>query len=59
MKRLRPDEIDYLAHPERFTFGYFQSRTLDLLPEAAALLLQGPGLHCHRRLRNDSHQEHR
>lgn len=37
MKRLRPDEIDYLTHPERFTFDYFQARTLDLLPEAAAL----------------------
>lgn len=37
MKRLRPDEIDYLAHPERFTFDYFKAKTLDTLPEAAAL----------------------
>lgn len=37
MKRLRPDEIDYLEHPERFTFDYFQAKTLDPLPEAAAL----------------------
>ncbi|WP_332449821.1 HEAT repeat domain-containing protein [Methanoculleus sp.] len=37
MKRLRQDEIDYLAHPERFTFDYFRAATLDPLPEAAAL----------------------
>ncbi|MDK2916505.1 MAG: hypothetical protein PWR25_1062 [Euryarchaeota archaeon] len=37
MKRLRPDEIDYLKHPERFTFDYFREKTLDPLPEAAAL----------------------
>ena len=37
MKRFRPDEIDYLAHPEKFTFDYFKAKTLDLLPEAAAL----------------------
>jgi superfamily II DNA or RNA helicase len=37
MKRLRQDEIDYLAHPERFTFDYFRTETLDPLPEAAAL----------------------
>lgn len=37
MKRLRQDEIDYLAHPERFTFDYFRAETLDPLPEAAAL----------------------
>lgn len=37
MKRLRQDEIEYLAHPERFTFDYFRAETLDPLPEAAAL----------------------
>lgn len=37
MKKLRQDEIEYLAHPERFTFDYFRAETLDPLPEAAAL----------------------
>lgn len=37
MKRLRQDEIDYLAHPERSTFDYFKAEILDQLPKAAAL----------------------
>ena len=37
MKRLRPDELEYFNHPDRFTFGYFRAETLDPLPEAAAL----------------------
>ena len=37
MKRLRQDEIEFLAHPERFTFDYFKANTLDPLPQAAAL----------------------
>lgn len=37
MKRLRQDEIEYIRHPERFTFAHFEEHTLDPLPEAAAL----------------------